>query len=411
MSSILEVSQPSVDAVTQAEAIAFLRQAVSTPDAALISSIWIPAARRYVERMTGLSLAQRNFVQYEERFPYGTWLNWYDQSRAPVTPRQDYRVPLLRSPVKGVQKVIYVGEDGNLHGMLPGQDFAVDYASLPGHITPLPGSNWPLLYMSAFPEELWLTGSWFPGVSSLNRVQIFLTAGYTALPTDVENILLGAQWQPYLAFPQYSYVVDPNGNLQVQIKAGSPLSGSDPPTYAAVGQSIQDGACVWFNAGPAGVGGPVIDGSGNPVVNSPISPALYQTSQVYPAPSIVVDGNGNLEFTQAGLTSGAAPPTWPTGANAAGTSTSDNGGTWICLGPPENAGASPPSQLVQYQGDTGIPEDLKMAVLLMVSHFYYNREPVVEGREGKVADVPHSVSQICDNYRVWDFGQPSPELW
>ena len=408
MASILEVSPPAIDAVSVAEAIAFLRQPVTTPDSGLIQSIWIPAARRYVERMTGLTLAKRNFVQYEERFPTTIWPFYFDQARAPVINRRDQRVRLLRCPVAAVQKLVYVGADGKLHGMLPGQDFVVDYARRPGHITPLAGQNWPALLLGQFwPELFFPTEFWAPAINGLNRVQIFFTAGFTALSTDTEDIKLGAQWQPYAIYPQYSYVVDAAGNLQVQMTlvpggAGpDALSGSDAPTFAAIGQSVADGMCVWFNAGPAGISS-ALDGEGNVDSDTPLAPPAYQTGHVYAAPSIVLDGNGNLEFTQAGLTSGGSAPTW---ATAVGATTSDNGGTWINLDRPLDPGLEPPDQLVEYQGGTGIPEDLKIAILLTVSHLYYNREPVVEGREGKVADVPHSVSQICSNYRVWDFGE------
>ena len=347
--------------------------------------------------MTGLCLAKRNFVQYEERFPITLWPFYFDQARAPIINRRDQRVRLLRCPVTAVQKLVYVGVDGQLHGMLPGQDFVVDYARRPGHITPLAGKDWPPLLLGQFwPELFFPTEFWAPSVNGLNRVQIFFSAGFTALSTDTEDIKIGAQWQPYLGFAQYSYIVDANGNMEVQLTAAVggvlPLTGSDPPTFAAIGASVQDGGCSWFNAGPAGTG----------TADAPIAPAAYQTAHVYAAPSIVLDGNGNLEFTQAGLTSGGSVPTW---ATSLGGSTPDNGGTWINLGPPQDPGLEPPNQLAEYQGDSGIPEDLKIAVLLLVSHLYYNREPVVEGRVGKVADVPHSVSQICSNYRVWDFGE------
>ena len=419
MASILEVSQPTVDAVSVAEAIAFLRQPVTTPDSGLIQSIWIPAARRYIEQMTGLTLAKRNFVQYLERFPITIWPFYFDQARAPIINRKDQRVRLLRSPLASIQKLVYVGADGQLHGMLPGQDFCVDYAGRPPHITPLAGQNWPALLLGQFWPELYFPNEfWAPSINGLNRVQIFFTAGFTSLSTDTEDIKIGAQWQPYTAFAQYSYIVDANGNMEVQMAPTTggviPLSGSDPPTFAAVGQSVTDGMCSWFNAGPAGIS-TAVDEESDEDSDTAIAPPAYQTGHVYPAPSIVLDGNGNIEFTQAGLTSGGSAPAWPASNAAIGTVTPDNGGSWIFLGPaqdpgPEFAAATGgtvlgPNQLVEYQGDTGIPEDLKIAVLAMVSHFYYNREPVVEGREGKVADVPHLVSQICSNYRVWDFGE------
>lgn len=415
MSSILETSLPASEPVSITEALLFLKQPANTPDAALIQSLWMPAARRYIESLTGLCLANRTFTQYEERFPRVIWPYFWDYSRAPVASRQDQSVRLLRTPVTAVQKLVYVGADGNLHGMLPGQDFVVDYARRPAHITPLAGQDWPTLLLGAFwPELVYPTEFWAPSINGLNRVQIFFSAGFTVTSTDTEDIEIGAQWQPYLSLGQYAYIVDANGNLQVQMAAPGGVTGSDLPTYAAIGEtSALDGSCVWFNAGPAGVSTAVDDeGLGNVDSDTAIAPPAYQTSQVYPGPSIILDANGNVEFCQAGLTSGGSVPAWQTGVGA---STPDNGGAWINLGPAKDPGpefSAPaggtvlgPNQLAEYQGDIGIPEDLKMAILMMLAHLYFNREPVVGGFRGESAtDVPHSVTAICNNHRVWDFG-------
>lgn len=396
MSSLLETSQPAAEPVALADALLFLKQPANTPDAALIQSLWLPAARRYIESLTGLMLASRSFAQYEERFPSTMWPFYFDQARAPLATRQDQQVRLLRCPVTAVQKIVYIGTDGQLHSLLPGEDFTVDYASRPAHITPLPGVDWPALLLGQFWPELMIPNEfWAPAVNGLNRVQILFTAGFTANSTDIEDILpLGAMWQPSQPYVVYAYVLDGAGNLEVQLIAAGAVSGEDPPTFGAIGASAPDGTCSWFNAGPAG--------------------GAYQTAHIYPGPSIVLDANGNLEFTRAGLTSGGSAPTW---ATAQGASTSDNGGAWINLGKPlpvipigpqpptPSGGPQPPSQMVEYKGGTGIPDDLKLAVMMMLAHLYFNREPVVGGFRGESAtDVPHSVSAICNNHRVWDFG-------
>lgn len=381
MPSLLEVGPPSIEPVSSAEAINFVKQPTGTPDTALIGTL-ITAARRYVESMTGLTLASRRFVQYEETFPFSVWPAYFDQSRAPViSPHNDHRVWLLRSPVTAVEKVIYVGTDGKLHALLPGTNFVVDYARRPGSISPLPGANWPALLPAQFiPELFYVTESWAPSRNGMNRVQIFFTAGFTPNASDVSDISLGSEWQPATSYAQYAYFIDDSGNLELQMNAASgspltnPVSGVDPPTLAAAGSSATDGTCSWLNVGPiAGI-------------------ANYQIGHVYPALSIVLGGDGKIKFTQAGLTSGGSEPAWNSG------STSDNGGTWINLGTPVAAGPAPPNQLVEYQSGTGIPEDLKIAILLIVAHLYSNREPVADGR---ITDVPHSVSAICNNYRVW----------
>jgi len=55
----------------------------------------------------------------------------------------------------------------------------------------------------------------------------------------------------------------------------------------------------------------------------------WAASTVYGTKAQVIDSNGNLEWTSAGLTSGGSQPAW--NATVGGT-TSDNGGTWVNLG-------------------------------------------------------------------------------
>jgi len=401
MASILELSQPAAEPLSVDEAISFLRRPADTPDRADIQAL-IPAARRYLEKMTGHMLAQRKFVQYEERFPFTVWPGYFQQSRAPVATRQDHRVRLLRTPLASFQKLVYVGADAKLHAMLPGKDFVVDYAARPSSINPLPGNDWPPLLPGQFwPEQFWLTESWAPGVNGLNRVALYYTAGFTPNANDTIDVVVGADWQPLETYSQYSYLIDDSGNIQLQLNATG-LTGQDEPTFAAkAGDTTADGTCLWLNCGPAAALLP------------------YQVNNVYVAGSIVIDPNNNLEYTQAGLTSGAQPPAWP--GPEIGTVTEDNGGQWVCLGQLLPGPAQPnqytypgqagPAQIVEYSGIIGLPEDLKMAMKLMVSHFFYNREPVAGGsRDSAAVIVPHSVQQICDNYYFGsqDFGPVAP---
>ena len=139
MSSILETSRPAVGRSRSHDALLFLKQPDDTPDKALIQNLWLPAAARYVESLTNLCLASRTFSQYEERFPITVWPFYFDQSRAPVATRQDQTVKLLRCPVTKVQKLSMWARMEQLHSMLPGKDFVVEYAKRPAHITPLAG--------------------------------------------------------------------------------------------------------------------------------------------------------------------------------------------------------------------------------------------------------------------------------
>jgi len=383
MSSVLEVSRPAVEPVSVAEAVHFLKLPPDVRDLPLVRRTIIPAARRHIENATGLVLASRNFVQYEDGFPniiqsfsapyaplFGAAFPWFfgygpiASYPAPgvgglqeMASQAPFAKNLKRTPVTAVAKILYVGEDGDLHGILPGTDFVVDFSSQPGRISPMPGSRWPISLFGA------------------NTVQVFFTAGYTAGADDTEDIKMGAEWQPLYALSQYAYVIDDNGDLELQT-AASGTTGKTQPTWAAAGATVQDGSCVWLNCGPVG--------------------GAYETGVAYPPDSVVADPNGNLQFTSAGLTSGGVA-TW---GNSVGAVTPDNGGDWVCLGAQLAEGEEPPNQVVEYQGDTGIPDDLKMGILLMVSHFYFNRDPVTGG---SVSDVPHSVTSICDSNRVYGF--------
>lgn len=63
-----------------------------------------------------------------------------------------------------------------------------------------------------------------------------------------------------------------------------------------------------------------------------------------------------------------------------------------------NAG-SPPDQEPQYTFVIGIPYDLKLALMQLVAHWYFNREPVVAGASGT---LPWHVENILWSYRIED---------
>ncbi len=61
---------------------------------------------------------------------------------------------------------------------------------------------------------------------------------------------------------------------------------------------------------------------------------------------------------------------------------------------------TPPKQFTEYKFNVGIPSKLKMAVLLMISHFYFNRDAVAAGA---AVTVPLGVQAIIDSVRVNDY--------
>ena len=201
MSSVIEVSRPSVEPVSLVEALQFLKQTQlptttppTDPEASLIYNVFIPAARRYVEDLTGLTLASRNFEQWEDGFPF---FPYFQSPYAPLFgaafpfyfgygPIASYPYPaigglqnqmlspftkrLLKNPVTAVTKITYIGTDGNSHDLVPDTDFVVDFASTPGRVAPLPGQRWPV------------------GIIGLNSVRIQYTAGYSATETATIDV-------------------------------------------------------------------------------------------------------------------------------------------------------------------------------------------------------------------------------
>jgi hypothetical protein len=391
LSSILEISLPAVEPVDPvAELTPFLKQQAGTSDGVLIKTLGI-AARRQLEDMLGLTLANRNFVQYEDGFPF---FPYFQSPYAPLFgaafpfyfgygPIASYPYPaigglqnqmvspfekrLMRTPVTSVEKILYVGTDGKTHQLTPGVDFVCDFSSQPGRLTPLPGQRWPV------------------GIIGINTVQIFFSAGYQA--TSQQFVVEPAIWEEELQVPQYGYIIDANDNVWVQTIAGTQLTGTSRPNFEAdaVGAIISgDGGCSWTNYGP--VTGPWVAGQ-----------ALQQ-------PTIIFDSNNNLQLLNvATLTAGAIAPAW---ATARGVTSSDNSvsAAWLCLGPNQPGEQNPSDEITSYVGDIGIPEQFKVAIMILAAHWYFNREPAVAGQAGT---VPFSVEAIVQSNRVMDFGPPS----
>lgn len=60
--------------------------------------------------------------------------------------------------------------------------------------------------------------------------------------------------------------------------------------------------------------------------------------------------------------------------------------------------------VVGYTTPSLVPEPLLQAVLLLVSHYYEFREPVVVGQAGfTIAEVPKSVDALIADYRLYSF--------
>lgn len=393
MASIVEVSQSVTEPVDLATAKQFLRlPADAGPDDILLDTVVIPGARRQLETAMGLTLANRDFIQYEDGFPF---FPYFQSPYAPMFgaafpfyfgygPIASYPYPaigglqnqllspfekkLLRSPVTAISRITYIGTDGKSHGLQPGKDFSVDFASLPGRLTPLPGQRWPV------------------GVLGNNTVAIHFSAGYLPPGSADEDILLGAVWQALCPMAQYLYILDPNSNawLQTALKA---VTGKDEPEWS--GSSMSDGSARWQNLGAiaAGVWAPGMD---------------------YSQPLVIRDSNGNLQqLAVAALHSGATEPTWKKTRGQ----TSDDGttaGAWRCIGADLSQGASDPgNQITEYTANVSIPENIYMGLLQLIVHWYQQRSVLVTtaGAGGVHVPLPLQLLEIINSERVLDFGR------
>ncbi len=124
-------------------------------------------------------------------------------------------------------------------------------------------------------------------------------------------------WQPDTAYPAFASVFDDSQNVQVNTGVAG-TSGSGPLTFAATpGSSVDDAAgIVWTNEGPISANG-------------------WRPNSPFPAPTVIVDSNNNLQMLNGTgtFTSGSVSPVWST---AVGSTTLDGNPpvpAWTCAGP------------------------------------------------------------------------------
>jgi len=405
MNSLVRTGIVGPELVTLAAMKNWLRVPVSvTNDDNDITDL-IQEARVQAELITNCALVRSTFVQYLDHFP-----GWADREYGYFATagmsggtgaggmgynrhhRHYGEIKLKRPPGVSVQSLIYIGTDGRPYTLNPGQDFIVDVAAQPARIRPIPYTIWPLtLHVPA-------------------AIAIAFTAGYgtnsdTPTPgkTEPETVSedLNPSWKPGATWQQYNYLVDANGNVEVQQNAGPVVAGATLPVWAAIGSAVADGAASWLNCGP-------IRG-------------FWTPDTVYTGPWVLLDFNSNLQLLNvASLTSqtigavtfqlvGVAPLPW---SSTLGGLTADNGvaGAWRCLGgylALGNTGLSVPNspeQQAAFTIDFTLPRTVTRAVKALVTHWYYNREPVTQGG---VSKVPHHIEDMLGGVTIHDFA-PTP---
>lgn len=403
MNSIVRTAILSPELVTLAVMKNWLKvpQSVTNDDNEITDLI--VEAREQCELITNSCLVRSKFVQYLDHFPSsgvremgymsgGTQHNGMGYTRHH---RWHDEIKIKRPPLVSVQSIIFIGTDGRPYTLNPGQDFVVDITGPIGRIRPIPYTIWPLTLHVPAAIAIALTAGYAPNPDSV--------AGATIIEPETLTQALNPAWQPNKATPQYSFLIDPNGNVEVQMNVGSPVTGAGPipPVWAAIGATVTDNGCLWENWGP-------LRGSWTPDTN-------------YVGPWIILDFNSNLQLLNvAALTSqviapysaqtvGAEPLPW---ATALGGLTTDNGiaGAWICLGPYTALGdtglARPnsPEQQAAVITNLTLPRVITRAIKALVLHWYYNREMVAPGTINK---VPMHIEQMLGAVTVHDFA-PTP---
>ena len=388
MSSILELNIPAQEPVSVADVVAFLKIQANNPDISRIVPKLMKAARRQIETWTGLTLAQRKFVQYQDGFPF---FPYFQSPYAPLFgaafpfyfgygPIASYPYPAigglqnqmldpftvvsLRKPVTGIDGVNYIGTDGKKHALVPFRDFIPDFSL--GRICPLPGQRWPVSIVGA------------------NSVEIYFTAGYAPDGTTQNNVVVASPgWVPFNSYAQYSYLIDPNGNVQMQTAATGTSGSIEPAWPTNAGDTVGDNNLSWTCLGQI---------SGD-----------YDLETEYSQYAVVYDGNDNLQtLVASNLLTGTTAPSW---ATTLGGLTDDAGqtGAWRCLGPYQGVMPAQGDQPNSYSRVIACPEDLQVAIMILTSHYYYNREPVAASAAN---EVPFSLKAIVDSLRDYGFMVP-----
>lgn len=175
-----QIALPVQEPVSLTLAKQFLRLPKSlTLDDTIISGM-IQSAREEGERESGRVLAQRQFCQVRDSFPYyidtiqGQQAfppNYYSAPRYSTTLwNYSQMIKLAESPLMSVDEFVYIDNNGNPQTLTAGIDFIVDPETERARIFPMIGQNWPSCLYTP------------------NAIKITFTAGYDPDPTAVRTI-------------------------------------------------------------------------------------------------------------------------------------------------------------------------------------------------------------------------------
>jgi hypothetical protein len=142
--SYRELSQPSVEPITLAQAKQHMRVDF-TEDDAYITAL-ITASRQYVEKATNRAIFNRKMRMTLDYFPWPGWGTTTGSTANDYFMHWYYRGLTIRLPkpaTVSVESVSYIANDGVTVVTIPPANYTVDVTSEPARISPTPGFTWP----------------------------------------------------------------------------------------------------------------------------------------------------------------------------------------------------------------------------------------------------------------------------
>src|SRR5690242_12984812 len=148
-----QIALPATEPVSLAQAKSFLRLPPSYIDEDSTITGLIQSAREDGERLSGRCLAQRQFTQTLDSFPYYTDAIQSQQAYPPSyysLPRYSttlwnysQMIKLERAPLISVDSLTYINSAGNPATLQNGIDFIVDPLAEEARLFPMVGGFWP----------------------------------------------------------------------------------------------------------------------------------------------------------------------------------------------------------------------------------------------------------------------------
>ena len=221
--SYRQLSQPTIEPVTLAQAKTHLRiDDTFTDDDAYVSAL-IMAARQYIEAYAHRAIFNRRVLLTLDYFPWPGWGSTTGSTAHDYFMHWYYRGLTIRLPLPGtvsVESLSYINNDGETVTTIDPKNYTVDTTSEPARISPTPGYTWP--YQQ----------NYIPG-----QVRVQYTAG-TYEPTLSESFIVPADGQYTLAQSSslitFLGVTDANGIPAIATNASGILTFAP----ALAGQSL-----------------------------------------------------------------------------------------------------------------------------------------------------------------------------